>query len=118
MNEPTLAGASLRGLCPRCASPTLFQGPIKLSHRCRSCGLDYDDFNIGDGPAVFLILIIGTIVAAGAIWLELAFTPPWWVHIMWLPISIGLTMLGLRIGKGALMFQEYKHRAGEGQVRK
>jgi uncharacterized protein (DUF983 family) len=118
MTEPTLAGASLKGLCPRCASKTLFDGPLKLAPECRSCGLDFDAFNVGDGPAAFLILIVGAIVAAGAIWLQLAFLPPWWLHIIWLPITIGLTVGGLRVGKAALLFQEYRHRAGEGRLAK
>ena len=118
MTEPTLAGASLKGLCPRCASRTLFDGPLKLAPKCRACGLDFDAFNVGDGPAAFLILIVGAIVAAGAIMLQLKFLPPWWVHIIWLPITIGLTVGGLRIGKAALLFQEYKHRAGEGRIAK
>jgi uncharacterized protein (DUF983 family) len=118
MTEPTLAGASLKGLCPRCASKTLFDGPLKLASSCRSCGLDFDAFNVGDGPAAFLILIVGAIVAAGAIWLQLAFLPPWWIHVSWLPITIGLTVGGLRVGKTALMFQEYRHRAGEGRLAK
>ena len=116
MSEPTLAGASLKGLCPRCGERTLFGGPVMLAARCRSCGLDFSAFNIGDGPAAFLILIVGAIIAVGAIWLELSFEPPWWVHVIWLPVGILLTIGGLRLGKAALLFQEYKHRAGEGRI--
>ena len=118
MSEPTLAGAGLKGLCPRCGAGTLFDGPVMLAPRCRSCGLDFAAFNIGDGPAAFLILIVGAIIAAAAIWLELSFEPPWWAHAIWLPIGILLTVGGLRIGKAALLFQEYKHRAGEGRIAK
>jgi uncharacterized protein (DUF983 family) len=116
MAGPGLAGASLKGLCPRCGSATLFRGPAAFAACCGDCGLDFKAFNIGDGPAAFLILIVGAVIAASAILIDLAFTPPWWVHQVWLPVGILLTLGGLRIGKAALIFQEYKHQAGEGRV--
>ncbi|QIK95108.1 DUF983 domain-containing protein [Sphingomonas sp. HDW15A] len=116
MTGPTLAGASLKGLCPRCGAKTLFRGPVMLAARCRSCGLDYDAFNVGDGPAAFLILIVGAIVAVAAIFVELSFEPPWWIHAVWLPVGILLTVGGLRLGKAALLYQEYKHQAREGRI--
>jgi uncharacterized protein (DUF983 family) len=116
MSEPTLAGASLKGLCPRCGERTLFGGPVMLAPRCGSCGLDFTAFNVGDGPAAFLILIVGAIIAVGAISLELSFAPAWWIHAIWLPLAILLTVGGLRLGKAALLFQEYRHQAGEGRI--
>ena len=61
-------------------------------------------------------LIVGAIVAVGAILLDQIMGPPWWVHIIWLPVAAGLTIYGLRTGKAALIFQEYKHRAREGRL--
>lgn len=114
--SPTLIAASLKGLCPRCGAATLFAGVIRFAPRCRACGLDIAAFNIGDGPAAFLILIVGAIVATGAILVELAWTPPLWVHLVWVPIGLALTLGGLRIGKAALLFQEHRHRAREGRL--
>ena len=112
---PSLA-AALEGRCPRCGEQTLFAGPVAFASRCRACGLDYGAFNVGDGPAAFLILIVGAILTARAILLDQIVGPPWWVHIIWLPIGAGLTIYGLRIGKAALLFQEYRHRAREGRI--
>jgi uncharacterized protein (DUF983 family) len=116
MTEPTLAGASLKGLCPRCGAGTLFDGPVKLAPRCRSCGLDFSAFNVGDGPAAFLILIVGALIAGAAIAFDLAFEPAWWLHAVWLPVGILLTVGGLRLGKAALVYQEYRHQAREGRI--
>jgi uncharacterized protein (DUF983 family) len=113
---PSLAAATFQGLCPRCGAKTLFAGPIRFAPKCGNCGLDFSSFNVGDGPAAFLILIVGAIVAVGAILLDQMASPPWWVHIIWLPIGAGLTIYGLRIGKAALVYQEYKHRAREGRL--
>lgn len=116
MTGPSLAGASLQGLCPRCGERTLFRGIAAFHDRCRACGLDFAAFNIGDGPAAFLILIVGAIVAVGAIALDLAANPPMAVHLMWIPIGAALTLGGLRVGKAALLFQEYTHQAREGRL--
>jgi len=115
-SEPDPLASALKGHCPRCGAPGLFAGPVGFAARCRGCGLDFQAFNVGDGPAAFLILIVGAIVTGGAIWLELAASPRWWVHLVWVPVAAALTILGLRLGKAALLAQEYKHRAREGRT--
>jgi len=115
---PSLAAATFKGLCPRCGAKSLFAGAARFAPECDRCGLDFASFDVGDGPAAFLILIVGAIVAVAAILVDLAYNPPWWVHIIWLPLMIGLTLAGLRIGKAALMFQIFHHRAGEGRLSK
>ena len=113
---PSLAAASIEGLCPRCGAKTLFAGPTRFAPKCGACALDFSAYNVGDGPAAFLILIVGALVAVGSILLDLALSPPWWIHIIWLPIAAALTIYGLRLGKAALLYQEHKHRAGEGRL--
>jgi uncharacterized protein (DUF983 family) len=111
--------AAVRGLCPRCGSATLFAGVARFAPRCRVCGLDFAGFNVGDGPAAFLTLIIGALVTALALWLELAAHPPFWVHvILWVPITTAAVIWGLRAGKAALLAAEYQRRAGEGRVKR
>jgi len=113
---PSLAAAALQGLCPNCGARTLFAGLTGFAPHCSNCGLDFAAYNVGDGPAAFLILIVGAIVAVSAILLDQAVSPPWWVHLIWLPVTAGLTIYGLRLGKAALIYQEHKHRAREGKL--
>jgi uncharacterized protein (DUF983 family) len=94
----------------------LFSGLASFAPKCRGCGLDYSSFNVGDGPAAFLILIVGAIVTVGALILDAAAEPPWWVHLIWVPIAAALTIGGLRLAKAWLLAQEYKHRAREGRI--
>jgi uncharacterized protein (DUF983 family) len=101
-------------LCPRCGSRTLFQGLIRFAPACRACGLDFSRFNVGDGPAAFLTLIIGTVVTIAAVLTELAFEPPAWVHLLlWAPLTLGLVLVSLRIAKAALLALEYRNQARE-----
>ena len=112
--RPGIARAGLFGLCPRCGARTLFDGVASFAPRCRFCGLDFSAFNVGDGPAAFLTLIIGAVVTGLALWLELAAEPPFWVHvILWVPLTAAAVIAGLRAGKGALLAAEFRRRAGE-----
>ncbi|MBV9929885.1 MAG: DUF983 domain-containing protein [Alphaproteobacteria bacterium] len=109
--------AALRGLCPRCGATTLFKGLASFAPRCRACGLDYSSFNVGDGPAAFLIFIVGGLVVLLAIIVELRFSPPFWVHILlWLPLTTLLVVGLLRFAKGLLLILEYRNRAREGRI--
>jgi uncharacterized protein (DUF983 family) len=94
----------------------LFDGWVRFAPRCHVCDLDFDAFNVGDGPAAFLILIVGAIVTVGAIWLELAESPPYWVHLVWVPVAVILTLGGLRLGKAWLLAQEFSNQAHEGKI--
>ena len=114
--EPSSLTAALAGDCPRCGARSLFAGWLRFADKCRACGLDFSSFNVGDGPAAFLIFIVGTITVVGALVVDGAFSPPWWVHLVWIPVAAGLTIGGLRVSKGWLLAQEYKHRAREGRI--
>ena len=96
----------------------MFAGWVRFADRCRACGLDLSSFNVGDGPAAFLIFIVGTVTVVGALVLDGAVSPPWWVHLIWIPVAAALTVGGLRLSKGWLLAQEYKHRAREGRIAK
>ena len=106
--------AALFGLCPQCGARTLFGRLTKFADHCRVCSLDFTKFNVGDGPAAFLILIIGALVVGLAMWLQLSYAPPFWVHaLLWLPLTTGLVIFGLRAAKAALVFAEFSNDAGE-----
>lgn len=107
----------MRGLCPRCGNPTLFAGVARFAPHCRACGLDFSSFNVGDGPAAFLTLLIGGLITGLALWLELAAEPPFWVHILlWLPLTTLAVIGSLRFAKAALLALEYRNRAAEGRI--
>ena len=109
--------AGLTGHCPRCDARTLFAGWVRFADRCSNCGLDFRGFNVGDGAAAFLILVLGAITAAAAIIVELKFSPPFWLHIiLWPPIVLVLTIFSLRASKGVLLALEFSHAAREGRI--
>ena len=114
---PSLIPSSAKGLCPRCGMPTLFASPIAFADNCRSCGLDYRQFNVGDGPAAFLTMIVGALVLGFALLVEFSIRPPLWVHILLWPILTVACVVGsLRVAKGMLLILEYRTKAREGTL--
>jgi len=117
-NAPApLVTAAIAACCPRCGKGSLFAGWVRFAEGCAACGLDYGRFNVGDGPAAFLILIVGGLVVAGALILQLSVSPPFWVHVLvWVPITTAAVLWCLRVSKAALLILEYRNQAREGRV--
>ena len=112
------AEVALFGLCTRCGAKGMFAGLTRFADRCSSCGLDYTQFNVGDGPAAFLTLIIGGLVATLAIMLELKVHPPFWVHaVLWIPLTTAAVIYGLRATKAWLLDAEFRRHAGGGRIK-
>ena len=54
--SPFLTGLTCR--CPRCGKGKLFHGFLDVRPTCEACGLDYRFVDSGDGPAVFIVLLV------------------------------------------------------------
>jgi uncharacterized protein (DUF983 family) len=106
---PVLA-AALRCRCPRCGQGKLFDGLLTVAPRCSACGLDLAAQDAGDGPAVFVVLILGALVVGLALLVEVKFAPPFWVHlVLWTPVVIGGAIAMLRPLKAWLIAMQYRH---------
>jgi len=115
-NEPSPMAAGLRGRCPRCGEGHMFDGFLALQNSCDNCGLDYDFADSADGPAVFIMFIVGFVVVGLAMWVEFTFTPPIWLHlVMWFSLTIVLALALARPLKGIMIALQYHHRAEEGR---
>ncbi len=112
--SPFVAGIRCR--CPRCGEGRLFSGFLAVAPRCETCALDYAFADSGDGPAIFIIFIVGFIVIALASIAEATFHPAPMVHLaLWIPLTIILSVALLRPFKGVMIAMQYHHRAAEGR---
>ncbi|MBL8805304.1 MAG: DUF983 domain-containing protein [Rhodospirillales bacterium] len=105
--------AGLACRCPRCAGAPLYRGAFSLAvaDTCASCGLDLKSHEEGDGPAVLVILLLGFLLVTLALWVDAAFSPPWWVHLIVWPPVVGLSGLWmLRVAKATLIAMQFRHR--------
>ena len=89
----------------------MFAGLLELQRRCPSCGLDLTQVDVGDGLATPVILVLGAILCGLAVWVDVAYSPPWWLHvILWPAIGFPLGLWMMRAGKSALVALQYRHR--------
>jgi uncharacterized protein (DUF983 family) len=110
--NPLLAGAA--GRCPHCGEGHLFDGFLKVAPACEACGYDLAAADTGDGPAVFVILIGGFLVAFAALFVEFAYAPPVWLHLLiWLPVTAIVCLGLLRPFKGAMLAAQIMNKASE-----
>ena len=117
--SPSPAVTGLKGLCPRCGKGHLFQGFLKVRPKCEVCGLDLAFADAGDGPAFFVMSIVGIVVVALALWVEFTYSPPIWLHlVMWCTLSIVMSLALVRPLKGVLVALQYHHKAEEGRIQK
>ena len=110
--SPVPAGLACK--CPRCGRGALFDGYLTVAERCTVCGLDLRKADSGDGPAVFIIFILGFLVVPLALLVESNFTPPMWVHLAIWPVAIvGGALALLRPMKGVMIALQYRHKASD-----
>ena len=114
MSKPNPLLAGLAGRCPNCGEGFLFDGFLKVAPACEACGYDFGKADSGDGPAVFVILIAGFLVAFGAVFTEFTIHPPIWVHlIVWLPATLLISLGLMRPLKGMMLAAQFMNRASE-----
>ncbi|MDB5645965.1 MAG: hypothetical protein JWQ05_1634 [Methylobacterium sp.] len=96
----------------------MFDGFLTFRPSCEVCGLDYDSFNSGDGPAFFVMSIVGIFVVGLALWMEITYEPPIWVHALVAgTLSIGLSLAMVRPLKGILAALQFTNKAEQGRFR-
>ncbi|MBL4725437.1 MAG: DUF983 domain-containing protein [Rhizobiaceae bacterium] len=107
----------LKGICPRCGQGRLFAGVLTPAKGCMSCKLDYSFIDSGDGPAVFVIMIMGFVLLGLALAFDNMFHPPIWVHvIIWGPVIVISCLWTLRISKGFMIGLQFNTDARQGTL--
>ncbi len=110
--SPWVAGVKLR--CPRCGEGALYSGYLRFRDDCAVCGADFKAADAGDGPAVFVILIVGAIVAPLLIIFQFGLHLPGWLALTLTMIAaIVLCLALLPPFKGVLFALQWKHKARE-----
>lgn len=113
----SLIAAGLGGKCPRCGQGPLFKGFLGLKERCAACGLDFSKADAGDGPAVFVIFIVGFLSVGLAFVARFAFYAPLLVAFLIAgAFAITVILAMLRPMKATLIALQYRHKAEEGRI--
>jgi uncharacterized protein (DUF983 family) len=92
----------------------VFAGYLRFRDACAACGADFKGADAGDGPAVFVILIVGAIVAPLLIILQFGLDLPGWLALSLTMIAAVALCLAMLPPLKALLFAfQWKHKARE-----
>ena len=107
-------GLGLRCRCPRCGHGKIFKGYLKIADTCPYCGLGLAGHDVGDGPVVPAMLVIGTVLVGAALYVEFTFLPPVWVHaLLWIPTVLAMVLAVLPPLKGLSVALQHHYRSTE-----
>ncbi len=99
------------GRCPACGEGKLFASYLKVNHTCPRCDEELHHQQADDAPAYIVISIVGHIVVALLLWVELHYRPEMWVHmVLWTPLLIAMSLAMLPPVKGALIGMQWAMR--------
>ena len=113
--SPYAAGFGLK--CPRCGQGPLYKSFLGLKEQCDVCGLDFAKADAGDGPAVFVIFIVGFIAVALAFVARFVWGAPVLAAFLIAAFATIVLSLGLLRPLKALMIAlQFRHKAEEGRL--
>ncbi len=103
----SVPASMLRGAlhrCPACGEGSLFRAYLKVADRCPACGEELFHQRADDAPPYVTIFVIGHLVLAAVVGIDIAYEWPLWLHAaVWLPVTTGLCLAVLPCAKGALV---------------
>ncbi|SJZ75802.1 Uncharacterized conserved protein, DUF983 family [Enhydrobacter aerosaccus] len=104
--------ALLRGLlgrCPACGEGHLFRAFVKVAEHCERCGEPFHHHRADDFPAYVVIVLVGHIIVPLAMIVEIAYSPPYWLHtLIWLPLVLVLSIGLLQPIKGMIVALQWQ----------
>jgi uncharacterized protein (DUF983 family) len=99
------------GRCPNCGRGRLFRTYLKVADNCSVCGEELFHQQADDAPPYFTMAIVGHIVIALMLAVEISYQPPIWVHLsLWVPLTIVLSLALLPIVKGSIVGMQWANR--------
>ncbi|MEM7730549.1 MAG: DUF983 domain-containing protein [Pseudomonadota bacterium] len=101
--------------CPVCGRGRLFAGVLSFRDQCEACGADFSALeDTGDGPAVFVIFIVGIFIVPLPVLLSVVGGWPSWLSLtLFIPVIIGVSVGLLRWLRGVLFAQQWRRAAME-----
>lgn len=97
----TVIGRGLLGRCPACGQTHIFNGYLRVVPDCRTCGAPLGRARADDAPPYFTVFAVGHIVIPIMFMYDRAQNPPiWLLSAIFLPLTLGLTLVLLRPIKG------------------
>jgi uncharacterized protein (DUF983 family) len=107
---------ALRCKCPRCGEGNLYQSSygLTVNSMCSYCHLDFLKNDSADGPAVFLIFLLGFLIVPIAVIVDFHYHWPIKTHLfVWSSLMVIMTVLLLRPLKSFVIGIQFHHRRSD-----
>jgi uncharacterized protein (DUF983 family) len=106
--QPVVRG--LLGRCPHCGEGHMFRAFLKVADNCPACGEELHHHRADDFPAYLVIVIVGHVVVAGTLAVEVTYGWPLWLHaLVWLPLTTALALALIQPVKGFVVAWQWQH---------
>jgi uncharacterized protein (DUF983 family) len=97
--------------CPACGEGKLYTAYLKTADSCPACGESLHHHRADDLPPYITITIVGHIIVPLLLIVEKTWHPALWIHaLIWLPLTLGLTLWFLPRVKGAVVGLQWANR--------
>lgn len=107
LDKPVVRG--LRGRCPKCGEGNMFRAFLKVADACPVCGEELHHHRADDFPAYLVIVIVGHVVVGMTLAVEVAFSPPLWLHaLIWLPMTTAMALALIQPVKGLVVAWQWQ----------
>lgn len=104
----------LKGRCPNCGQASIFDGYLKFARACPACNMSFEDEDVADGPAVFVIFIASFFIVPLALaHMLITDASAVFIVLLWTPILIAFCMALLRPFRGLMYALQVRHKAVE-----
>jgi len=98
-------------VCPACGQVRMFRALLKVNDNCPACGEALHHHRADDFPAYLNIILVGHIVVPLVLFVETAFAPAYWIHlVIWLPLTLILAFALMHPIKGAVVAWQWAMR--------
>ena len=98
--------------CPRCGKGPIFphRWTLQTKETCPHCEFPLAKNDSGDGPAVFLIFVLGFLLLPLALVLEGWAHPPLWVHaVVWGAAALLICGVTMQPIKAYVLLLQFRH---------
>jgi uncharacterized protein (DUF983 family) len=90
--------------CPECGKAPLLSGYLSVRPACLECGTELHHQRADDAPPYITIFAVGHIIIPLLLLTEKLWHPDIWIHfVVWLPLTLILTLWLLPRVKGAII---------------
>lgn len=84
---------------------------LDIVEACDVCNLPLARNDSGDGPAVFMVFILGFLLVPAALVFDAVFAPALWVHaVLWTAVALGICVFTLQPIKAYVVALQFKYR--------